>query len=121
MAVPGQLGSAEIGEGRVELDVAREHLPARTHQRIKNVIANSSQRSRADQAASAGLRPVAADRGKAGMAGGQPHFRPNLEGRSAGSVTAAHISLIGTVVVKQVEFDEFDALVFEIEESAIDS
>src|SRR5262249_33654533 len=52
---------------------------------------------------------------------GQTHCIPVLQSISMCAVTPSDVFLIRAAVIKQVEFDEFHTLVFEIEECPVDA
>jgi hypothetical protein len=48
----------------------------------------------------------------------QAQFRPNLQGGTGDAFATRDVLLVGLVVVEEVEFNEFDALVFQVEQGA---
>ena len=121
MPVARELVLAELGERRLELHVAGERLPRRSHERVLEVVADAGQRAEADQLAPATCSPSPPTAAYCGMALGQPHLRHTFSARPADAVTAAHVVAIGAAVVEQVELDQLDALVLEIEQRAVDA
>ena len=121
MPVARELLLAELGERHLELHVARERLVRGAHQRVLEVVADAGQGAGADEIAAADLRLIAAHRVVLGMALGQPHLRPHPQRGAADAVTTAHVDLIGTARVEQVELDELDALILQIEQGTVDA
>jgi hypothetical protein len=121
VTVARELLLAELGEGHLELHVARERLVRGAHQRVLEVVADAGQGAGADEIAAADLRLIAAHRVVLGMALGQPHLRPHLQRGAADAVAAPHVHLIGAAGVEQVELDQLDPLVLEIEQGAVDA
>ena len=116
MAIPSEFVPAQVGKGCIELHIAREQLPAGSHRGIHNVVTDAGYRAPADQISLTVLRPIATDIAIVGMRRGKAHFGPGLERRSTNVAASLHKLLVCAVVVKEVELDQFDALVFEIQQ-----
>src|SRR5215813_6824273 len=112
---------AQIRERGLKLNVAGERLVNRAHERIFDVVANSGQVAEANQLAAAELLSVAADGRILRMLFGQPHLIPNLQGGSIKAVAPLNIAFIRAAIVEEIEFDQFHALVLEIEQRAVDT
>src|SRR5262249_14147280 len=112
---------AQIRERGLKLNVPGERLINRAHERIFDVVADSCQVAEANQLAPTELIAVAADDCILWMAVRQPHFVPNLQGGSIKAVAPLNIAFIRAAVVEEVEFDQFHALVLEIEQRTVDA
>src|SRR3989442_15889880 len=61
MTVAGELLLTQIGERRLELDVAGEQLVGGTHRRVPDVVTDTRERSEPNEIAATQLFPVATD------------------------------------------------------------
>ena len=122
VAVPGNRVALEFGKCRFEFDIAGEQLPARSHRRVANIVADAGQGAVSDQRSFAELRSIGCDveLTKRRVAGRQPHLLPGLEDRAIGRSSVAGRVLLEGLVVEQVEPDQLHALVFEIDQRAVD-
>src|SRR6266850_1138021 len=79
MTVAGELLLTQIGERRLELDVAGEQLVGGTHRRVPDVVTDTGERSEPNEIAATQLCRVTADVLIAGMIRRQAHLVPHLE------------------------------------------
>ncbi len=121
VAVPDDFVVGQFGEGSLKLDIAREGLAGRTHEWIQQIVANTGQRAKADHVAGTSLRTIAAGGNEEGMLFRQPQLRPNLGEMSRRRALATNIFLVSSAVIEQIEFEQLDALVFEIEQRTVDT
>ena len=112
MAIPGDVGQTDIGKRRIKRHVPSEQLLRRPHQGIADIVADAAQVTEANQLSPAHLCSVAADSLVIGMALRQSQLRPGLEHRPGFAIAACDVGLVSPIVVKEVEFDQFDALHF---------
>ena len=107
-------------KGGLELHVAAEGHARRPHQRIDQIVADTGQGPVGDQVATADLHPVTAHVRIVCMVRREAHGIPAFEGRPGNPVTSRHVVFVG-VLIKEVEFDQFDALEFKVEQRTIDA
>ena len=103
-----------VGKGGIEGYVAREQLADRTHQWIEDVIADPADVSITNQLALVDLLSRATYQGVVRIRRRKAHFLPGSECLPPDAITPRDIVLVGAIVVKKVELDELDTLIFQI-------
>ena len=120
MPVLCQFIQTQPRKGGVELHIAAERHSRRAHQGIDQVIADACQSPVGDQLTIANLSSISTDILITLVIRRQPHRIPLLQGCPGPAIPSLDIGFIGQLI-KQVELDQFDALVFEIHQRAVNT
>src|SRR5271167_799629 len=91
------------------------------HGWVPNVVTDAAKGAKSDQLTPAKLLSISPDVPVVGILHRQAHFRPLLHQSARQAAAAGHISLIGFIVVEEIELDQLHALVFKIGERPQDS
>src|SRR3989449_3411099 len=118
MTVAGELLLTQIGERRLELDVAGEQLVGGTHRRVPDVVTDTRERSEPNEIAATQLCPGATDVLVARMIVRQAHLVPELRDAARWAAPATH-RVLERSVVEEIELDQLDPRVLEIEQPSI--
>src|SRR3989441_6820333 len=118
MTVAGELLLTQIGERRLELDVAGEQLVRRTHRRVPDVVTDTREGSEPNEIAATQLCPGAADVLVVGMIARQAHLVPDLQDAARCVAPSIHV-VLKRGVVEEIELDQLDPRVLEIKQPSI--
>src|SRR2546430_16461488 len=118
MTAAGELLLTQIGERRLELDVAGEPLVGGTHRRVPDVVTDTRERSEPNEIAATKRCPDATDVLIARMIVRQAHLVPDLQGAARCVAPAVHV-VLKRGVVEEIELDQLDPRVLEIEQRSI--
>src|SRR6266571_3830550 len=118
MTVTGELLLTQIGERRLELDVAGEQLVGGTHRRVPDVVTDTRERSEPNEIAATQLCPGATDVLVVGMIVRQAHLVPDLQDAARCVAPSLHV-VLKRGVVEEIELDQLDPRVLEIEQRSI--
>src|SRR5262249_50767003 len=116
MAITSVLILIGFGERGLKFHVARKELSGGAHGGVQLVVADSIDGAPAYEISLAHLLAVAANILVVRVGGLKPHRRPHLERRTSHAVASADELFVSSAVVEEVELDEFNALIFKIEE-----
>jgi len=100
--------------------VTTERLVDGAHEWVEDVVAYTAQGAKAYHLAGAFLRTVSTDGIERRVEFWQSQVRPDAR-RLEGTALVAGVFFISPAVVEEIIFEQLDALVFEIKQSAIDA